>query len=59
MKEPERFGDTERNLMLNKCVTDLDGIINQHDPQIDAPINRGVWDRLDKLALETSDSPST
>ena len=48
----ERHKDTERNLILNRTLSDLDDIINGHDPEIDTSINNGVWDRLDKMALE-------
>ena len=52
MKDPERYKDLERNKILNRALTDLDKIINQHAPGIDTSINNGVWDRLDKMALE-------
>lgn len=48
----ERHKDAERNLILNRTLSDLDDIINGHDPEIDTSINNGVWDRLDKMALE-------
>lgn len=49
---PERHANKSRNLILNKTLTDLDDIINGHDPEIDTSINNGVWDRLDKMAIE-------
>lgn len=52
MKEPERHSDPKRNSILNRALTDLDRIINEHDPEVDTSINNGVWDRLDKMALE-------
>jgi hypothetical protein len=39
-------------LILNKTLKDLDVVINDHDPEIDTSINNGVWDRLDKMAME-------
>lgn len=50
--EPERHKDRKRNLILNRTVPDLDEIVNQHDPEVHVPINDGIWDRLDKMALE-------
>ena len=47
-----RHKDTARNAILNRALMDLDDIINGHDPEIDTSINNGVWDRLDKMALE-------
>ena len=51
MKEA-RHEDTKRNLILNRALSDLDRIINGHDPEVDTSINNGVWDRLDRMALE-------
>ena len=48
----ERHTDTGRNKILNRAMTDLDNIINGHDPEIDTSINNSVWDRLDKMAME-------
>lgn len=48
----ERHADTERNLILNGTLTDLDQIINSHDPETDTSINNAVWGRLDKMACE-------
>lgn len=48
----ERHANTARNLILNKTLTDLDRIINDHDPEVDTSINNGVWDRLDKMAVD-------
>lgn len=52
MTEPARHKDTTRNGILNRTLSDLERIINHHDPEIDVPISDGVWDRLDKMALE-------
>jgi hypothetical protein len=52
MTAPERHTDTARNKILNSALSDLDQIINGHDPETDTSINNIVWDRLDKLALE-------
>ena len=52
MSAPERHGDKLRNVILNRCVEDLEHIINGHDPEIDVPIKDGVWDRLDKMAQQ-------
>ena len=49
---PERHKDTTRNKLLNQCLTDLDKIVNQHDPETDTSINNGVWGRLDKLSCD-------
>lgn len=49
---PLRHQDTERNLILNRTSSDLESIIWGHDPEIDTSINNGVWDRLDKMAME-------
>jgi len=49
---PERHADKARNLMLNRAVHDLDLTINGHDPEVDVPIKDGVWNKLDKLALQ-------
>ena len=51
MSAPERHADKVRNLILNHAVTDLEEIINAHNPDVDAPIKQGVWDRLDKMAM--------
>ena len=51
MSAPDRHADKIRNLILNHTVTDLDEIINAHDPDVDVPIKQGVWDRLDKMAM--------
>ncbi|WP_411975959.1 hypothetical protein [Sulfitobacter faviae] len=51
MKEA-RHEDTKRNLILNRALSDLDRIINDHAPAVDTSINNGVWDRLDRMALE-------
>ena len=48
-KAPERHLDKERNKILNVAVTKLDRIINEHDPEVDAPIKDGVWDHLDNV----------
>lgn len=48
---PDRHNDTWRNAVLNKAVHSLDRIINRHDPDVDCPVNQGVWDFLDKLVL--------
>ncbi len=47
-----RHQDTARNLILNRTSSDLEDIIWGHDPEVDTSINNGVWDRLDKMALE-------
>ena len=41
-----------RNVIITRATNDLDEIINNHDPEIDVPIKDGVWDRLDKMAVE-------
>lgn len=53
MKEqrPARFDDLERNRIINRAHTDLDSIVNNHDPEIDHISNK-IWDRLDKMSLE-------
>lgn len=56
--EQTRHKDTERNLILNRALTDLEQIINCHDPEIDVPIKDGVWNRLDKMAQEIEDRPA-
>lgn len=52
MNEQERHKNTRRNLILNQTLTDLETIINAHDPEVDTSISNGVWDRLDKMAVE-------
>ncbi len=52
MVEPERHKDGDRNVIITQATNDLDEIINHHDPETDAPIKQGVWDRLDKMALD-------
>lgn len=52
MREPDRWGNKKRNIIINRCVDDLDVIINLHDSEIDPPIADGVWDRLDGMASE-------
>ena len=47
----ERHADKERNVLLNTALSDLDKIINGHNPEVDTSINNLVWDRLDKLAV--------
>lgn len=47
----ERHADRERNLLLNTAMSDLDNIINYHNPEVDTSLNNLVWDRLDKLAV--------
>jgi hypothetical protein len=46
----KRHADLERNVILNRAITDLENIINGHDPEIHNLGNR-VWDRLDDLAI--------
>ncbi|WRH62091.1 MAG: bZIP transcription factor [Fuscovulum sp.] len=46
-----RHADRERNLLLNTALSDLDSIINYHNPEVDTSLNNLVWDRLDKLAV--------
>lgn len=48
----ECHNDRARNRILNEALTDLDRIINEHDPDIDTSINNAVWDRLDKMGVE-------
>ena len=52
MAEPKRHTDGARNVIIIRATNDLDQIINSHDPEIDYPIKDGVWDRLDKMAVE-------
>lgn len=52
MQKVDRHNDTKRNAILNRALYDLDRIINDHDPEIHTSIKNGVWDRLDKMALE-------
>jgi hypothetical protein len=47
----ERHADRERNLLLNTALSDLDNIINYHNPEVDTSLNNLVWDQLDKLAV--------
>ena len=47
----ERHSNKQRNLIINRCSTDLETIINGHDPEI-GNLNNDVWDRLDKMAVE-------
>ncbi|MBC8718778.1 hypothetical protein [Ochrobactrum sp. Marseille-Q0166] len=49
--DKSRFENTARNLILNRTLTDLENIINGHDPEI-GNLNNDVWDRLDKMSLE-------
>ena len=49
---PATYEDTTRNGILNRTLSDLDRIINDHDPEVHTSIKNGVWDRLDKMALE-------
>ena len=51
-KEPDRYKNKARNVILNHALKDLDDIINGHDPEVDTSINNGVWDRLEKMAME-------
>lgn len=46
-----RHTDKQRNLIINRCSTDLEKIINGHNPET-GNLNNDVWDRLDKMALE-------
>ncbi len=41
-----------RNRIINKALSDLDLIINCHDPEIDTSINNMVWDRLSKMGSD-------
>ncbi|UFS64857.1 hypothetical protein LO749_12005 [Paracoccus denitrificans] len=50
-EELERHADTERNRIINRCSTDLESIVNGHDPEIHN-LNVRVWDRLDRMAVE-------
>jgi hypothetical protein len=52
MNEPKRHADGDRNVIITRAVNDLDVFINEHNPEIDVPISDGVWDRLDKMAVE-------
>lgn len=45
-----RHNDLERNQIINQACTDLEDIINGHDPEIHN-LGHRVWDRLDKLAM--------
>lgn len=47
----DRHSDTRRNVIINRTSTDLENIVNGHDPDIHHLGNR-VWDRLDKMAVE-------
>ena len=47
----ERHANTARNLIINQTSTDLEQIINGHDPE-QSILNNDVWDRLDKMACE-------
>lgn len=47
----ERHQDEMRNIIINRTSSDLEQIINGHDPDIDNLGNR-VWDRLDMMACE-------
>lgn len=47
----ERHANTARNLIINQTSTDLEDIINGHDPE-QSILNNDVWDRLDKMACE-------
>lgn len=47
----ERHANTSRNLIINQTSTDLEQIINGHDPE-QSILNNDVWDRLDKMACE-------
>ncbi|WP_449043767.1 hypothetical protein [Paracoccus versutus] len=49
--ELERHADTERNRIINRCSTDLEIIVNGHDPEVHN-LNVRVWDRLDRMAVE-------
>lgn len=49
---PARHSDTDRNVILNRALMDLDRIINGHDPENDTSLNNLVWDRLDQMAVE-------
>ena len=46
-----RHTDKRRNLIINRCSTDLEKIINGHNPET-GNLNNDVLDRLDKMALE-------
>jgi hypothetical protein len=52
MNNPKRHADGSRNVIITRAVNDLDSIINGHDPEVDVPISDGVWNRLDKMAVE-------
>ncbi|KAB0538083.1 hypothetical protein [Pseudochrobactrum saccharolyticum] len=47
----ERHENTSRNHIINQTSTDLEQIINGHDPD-QSILNNDVWDRLDKMACE-------
>lgn len=47
----DRHSDRRRNVIINHTSTDLENIVNGHDPDIHHLGNR-VWDRLDKMAVE-------
>lgn len=43
--------EEERNKIINRCHTDLEKIINGHDPEV-GNLNNDIWDRLDRMAVE-------
>lgn len=49
--DKSQLDNTARNLVLNRTHTDLENIINGHDPEV-GNLNNDIWDRLDKMALE-------
>lgn len=51
INDKSRLDNTARNLILNRTHTDLENIINGHDPEV-GNLNNDIWDRLDKMALE-------
>lgn len=48
----ERHSDIARNLVINKACSDIEDIVLTHDPDTDAPIDHGIWDRLDRMAMD-------
>jgi hypothetical protein len=46
-----RHENGERNKIINRASTDLESIINGHDPDVSI-LGNDVWGRLDRMAVE-------
>lgn len=47
-----RHENTSRNKLLNQATCELSDVVNNHDPEVDVPIELGVWGCIDSVTAE-------